>query len=114
MSDQNFPDRQLEAARVASEIEDSIDRALEKEEVELFAELSKMNAAWVVAKLNSLKFSERETRSIFEKTQKRNRARLMYCILRFVCNFDHALSLTLCGLTDDQPSSGGGMGMGMG
>jgi hypothetical protein len=114
MSDNNFSDREIAAARLAAEIEDDIDRQLEESEILIFAELSKKSADETRARLQSQIFLERKTRAKFDMTGERDRKRLMFWILYFVCQLNKEFAGNLCSFFNALPGDGASaMGMGL-
>jgi hypothetical protein len=114
MNNDNFTNTEIAAARIAMAIENDLNYELEEEEILLLAELSKKSAVETRQRLKSLIFLERKTREEYDKTQSRNRKRLMFFILLLVAMMDEEKSSELCNYFDSIPSDGAsGMGVGL-
>lgn len=103
--------KQEAAARIAAKLEDDNDYQLTEDEEEQLREMSEMDKAEFRARLRAQIFLERRAKESLKKEGARNRARLLFCILVYVCKIEPGLATFFCSLIDDhQPDGGGGGG----
>ena len=101
-----------QAARHAAEIEDNIgDRIFWKDRARRIARLIEIDEEVAIKKMQQLVFNEQQER---RKQGARDLARLLFCILVYICNMDERTALAYCALVD--AGDGGGcrpMGLGL-
>lgn len=89
--------REIEIGKVAQIIEDAWDKTEESERyAQHLAELAQLDVELTKKKVQSFRFLERLER----KKAARSRARMMFCVLVFICHVDELRAMALCALAD--------------